>query len=77
MFKLYIFDETNQFLKESTWIVNRTFFNVNNVFQPKNNTFIRNLSVADKQGIRLKMHKMAILETLIFKNFWGVYPHTP
>ena len=29
------------------------------------------LTVADKQGIRLKMHEMAILETLIFKNFQG------
>ena len=28
-------------------------------------------TVADKQGIRLKMHEMAILETLILKKFWG------
>ena len=27
------------------------------------------LTVADKQGIRLKMQEMAILETLIFKHF--------
>ena len=34
--------------------------------------------MADKQGIRLKMHEMAILETLIFKNFWGEHtPHPP
>ena len=29
------------------------------------------LTVADKQGIRLKMHEMAISETLIKKKFWG------
>ena len=28
-------------------------------------------TVADKQGIRLKMHEMAISETLILKKFWG------
>ena len=33
-------------------------------------------TVADKQGIRLKMHEMAILETLIFNNSWGVGMHT-
>ena len=34
--------------------------------------------MADKQGIRLKMQEMAILETLIFKRFWGsIYPQTP
>ena len=37
------------------------------------------MTVADKQGTRLKMHEMAILETLTFKNFWslGVSPDLP
>ena len=33
--------------------------------------------MADKQGIHLKMQEMAILETLIFKNFCGDMPQTP
>ena len=33
--------------------------------------------MADNQGIRLKMQEMAILETLIFKNFCGGMPKTP
>ena len=33
--------------------------------------------MADKQGIRLKMQEMAILETLIFKCFWGSMPPDP
>ena len=32
---------------------------------------IPHLTVADKQGIRLKMHEMAILKTLIFQNYLG------
>ena len=47
--------------------------NVNNVFQPKNNP----VNSSDKQGIRLKMYKMAILEALIFKNFWRSIPTHP
>ena len=33
--------------------------------------------MADKQGTRLKMHEMAILETQIFKRFWGTMPPDP
>ena len=33
--------------------------------------------MADKQGIRLKMQEMAILETLIFKSFWESMPPDP
>ena len=38
---------------------------------------IPHLTVADKQGIHLKMQEMAILETLIFKNFCVGMPQTP
>ena len=73
MFKLCIFDKISQYLKESTQIVNKMLSNVNNVFQPKNNL----VNSSDKQGICLKMYKMAILEALIFKNFWRSIPTHP
>ena len=43
------------------------FSNINNVFQPINTCLV---TVADKQGIHLKMHEMAILETLKFKKVY-------
>ena len=33
--------------------------------------------MTNKQGIHLKMHEMAILENLIFKNFCGGMPPDP
>ena len=58
--------------------MNIIFFNVNNVFQLRNKPSIPHLTVTDKQGIHLKMHEMAILETLIFKNFCrGIPPDPP
>ena len=63
---------------KTTRIVNIIFFNVNNVFQLRNKPSIPHLTVTDKQGIHLKMHEMAILETLIFKNFCrGIPPDPP
>ena len=35
------------------------------------------LKEAYEQGIGLKMQKMAILETQVFKNFWGSMPPDP
>ena len=56
------------------------FSNINNVFQPINTCLV---TVADKQGIHLKMHEMAILETLKFKKVYvlggggGARPQIP
>ena len=64
--------------RKTTRIVSKTFCNVNNVFQPRNNPFNSSFnSLADKQGICLKMYEMAISETLIFKTFCGGMPPDP
>ena len=58
--------------------MSKMFFKVNNVFQPRNNPFNSSFnSLTDKQGICLKMYKMAISETLIFKTFCGGMPPDP
>ena len=63
---------------KTTRIVSKTLSNVNNVFQPRNNPFNSSFnSLADKQGICLKMYEMAISETLIFKTFCGGMPPDP
>ena len=47
------------------------------VFQPRNNPFNSSFnSLADKQGICLKMYEVAISETLIFKTFCSGMPQT-
>ena len=65
-------------MARKTRIVSKTFFKVNNAFQPRNNPFNSSFnSLADKQVICLKMYEMAISESLIFKTFCSGMPPDP